>query len=209
MTDRSEDADPVHESVMAATARALADHGFADLTMRDVAGRVDVSKSTLHYRYDTREGLLAAWLQHNARNAEALFEAYEDEDPLPRLCGILDANLAAIADPELPGLLPAYLEIHARAARSDAFRDAIAESEARYRDELVAIVEQGIQEGVFRDVDPEATATLLLAVPDSAGLTQHTLGDDAVVDRLRTALNEVVFETLVRDDADVQRGDWL
>lgn len=57
---------------------------------------------------------------------------------------------------------------------------------------------------MFRPVDPEATATLLIAVPDSAGLTQHTLGDDAAVERLRTALNEVVFESLLADDAGVE-----
>jgi len=67
----------------------------------------------------------------------------------------------------------------------------------------------GVAAGVFRDVDPEATATLLIAVPDSAGFTQHTLGHEDVVDRLRTALNELVFDSLLAADADVERGELL
>lgn len=59
---------------MTATAEALAESGYADLTTRDVADRVDVSKSTLHYRYDTKEGLLTAWLRYNAENVAALFD---------------------------------------------------------------------------------------------------------------------------------------
>jgi len=201
--------DPVHESIMEATALTLAETGYADLTTRAVADRVDVSKSTLHYRYDTKEGLLAAFLRYNNANAADLYDEYADAPPLERLVGILDRNLELLADPPVAGLPPAFVELHARAARNDAFRDAIGEGDRRYRAELVDAIEEGVAAGVFRDVDPEATATLLIAVPDSAGLTRHTLGDEAVIDRLRTALNEVVFESLVADDADVEGGELL
>lgn len=201
--------DPVHKAVMRATAETLAEAGYAGLTTRAVADRVDVSKSTLHYRYDTKEGLLAAFLRYNNDRAADLYDEYADAPPLERLVGVLDRNLELLADPPLPGLPPAYVELHARAARSEAFREAIGEGDRRYRDELADAIEEGVETGVFRDVDPEATATLLIAVPDSAGLTKHTLGDDAVIDRLRTALNEVVFESLLTDEADVERGELL
>jgi len=194
---------------MQATATALGEHGYADLTTRAVADRVDVSKSTLHYRYDTKEGLLAAFLEYNAANNAELFERHRDDPPLDRLLAVLDRKLDAIEDPAIEGLLPAYVELHARAAHTEAFREAILESEQQYRAELVDVVEDGVAAGVFRDVDPEATATLLIAVPDSAGLTQHTLGHEDVVDRLRTALNELVFDSLLAADADVERGELL
>jgi len=201
--------DPVHEAVMRATAETLAEDGYAGLTTRAVADRVDVSKSTLHYRYDTKEGLLAAFLRYNNDNAAELFDEYADAPPLERLVGILDRNLELLADPPLQGLPPAFVELHARATHNEAFREAIGEGDRRYRAELVDAIEAGVESGVFRDVDPEATATLLIAVPDSAGLTMHTLGDDQVIDRLRTALNEVVFESLLAEDADIERGDLL
>lgn len=201
--------DPVHAEVMEATMRTLADEGYSGFTMRKVAARTDVSKSTLHYRYDTKEGLLASFLEYNAASNEALFKSVADKPPLERLVAILDANLDAIEEPEIEGLLPAYLELHANAARTETFRETIWESERRYRDELEAILEAGIEAGTFRDVDPAATATLLIAVPDSAGLTQHTLGDENVVERLRTALNELLFESLLAEDVEIERERLL
>lgn len=208
-TDDPDSGDPVHKDIMTATARTLAEHGYADLTTRAVADRVDVSKSTLHYRYDTKEGLLAAFLEHNADEAADLYAEYRDAPPVERIVGILDRNLEILADPPLEGLPPAYLELHARAAHSEAFREAIRDGEQRYRAELVDAIEDGIEAGTFRDVDPAATATLLIAVPDSAGLARHTLGDEDAIDRLRTALNEVVFDALLTEDGDVDRGDLL
>jgi AcrR family transcriptional regulator len=199
--------DPVHKQVMEATAQTLAERGFAGFTMRAVAEQIDASKSTLHYRYNSKQGLLATWLEHNASRQAELFEQYSDEPPLKRLISLLDENLQLIENPAVEGLLPAYLELHTRAARSEVFREAIDEGERRYQEELVACIEDGIERGVFQPVDPEATATLLIAVPDSAGLTQHTLGDDAVVSRLRTALNQLVFESLLV--ADVESEDLL
>jgi len=187
---------------MEATAQTLAEHGFAGFTMRAVAEQIDASKSTLHYRYDSKEGLLATWLNHNANRQAELFEQHAGEPPLDRLLNLLDENLRLIENPAREGLLPAYLELHTRAARTDAFREAIRESERQYREELVGCIEDGIERGVFRRVDPEATATLLIAAPDSAGLTHHTLGDDAVVSRLRTALNQLVFNSLLVADVE-------
>jgi AcrR family transcriptional regulator len=201
--------DSVHEAVMRATAETLAEEGYAGLTTRAVADRVDVSKSTLHYRYDTKEGLLAAFLRYNNDRAADLYAEFADAPPLERLVGVLDRNLDLLAEPPLPGLPPAYVELHARAARSEAFREAIGEGDRRYRTELADAVAAGVESGVFRDVDPEATATLLVAVPDSAGLTRHTLGDDDVIDRLRTALNEVVFASLLAENADVEGSELL
>ena len=185
---------------MEATARTLTEHGFAGFTIRAVAERIDASKSPLHHRYDGKQGPLATWLGRDASRRAERFEQYSDEPPLERLISLLDENLQLIENPAVEGLLPAYLELHMRAARSELFRGAMDEGERRYREELVACIEDGIERGVFRPVDPEATATLLVAVPDTAGLAHHTLDDDAVVSRLRTALNQLVFESLLVAD---------
>lgn len=52
------------EDIMGATFRALCEHGYADLTMRDIAEESDRSKAALHYHYDDKEGLLVAFLDH-------------------------------------------------------------------------------------------------------------------------------------------------
>jgi AcrR family transcriptional regulator len=201
--------DDLDDEVMAATAAALAEHGYADLTMQDVADRTDLSTSTLHYRHDTKEGLLVAFVEHNAEQTAELVDAHADEPPLERLSGVLGATLDALADPQRASLTAAYLELHARAGRNEAYREAIAAADRDYRAELTDAVAAGIESGVFSEVDPDAVAALLVAVPDSAALHRATLGQEAAVEQLRTALREVVFESLLADDADVARGELL
>jgi AcrR family transcriptional regulator len=201
--------EPDGDEVMAATAAALADHGYAGLTMQDVADRTELSKSTLHYRHDTKEKLLVAFVEHNAEQTAALFDAHADDPPLERLSGILGATLDALADPERAALTAAYLELHARAERNEAYREAIAAADRDYRAELADAVAAGVEAGVFRAVDPDAVAALLVAVPDSAALHRATLGQEAAVEQLRDALRDVVFDSLLAEDADVDRGELL
>ncbi len=201
--------DQLHEEIMRATAAALGERGFAELTMRAVAARTTASKSTLHYRYDSKEGLITALLEWLGENTARQFEQFADDPPLPRLVGLLDDNLRRIEDPEQAPLHAAYLEIHARASRTEAYREALATTDRRYREELATIVEEGIDAGVFRDVDPWTTATLLVAVPDSAGLHAATLGNENAVEDLRSAVNELLLESLLAENVDVEKGDLL
>ena len=46
--------DEPREQVIRATYRALCAHGYANLTMRDIADETDLSKAALHYHYDTK-----------------------------------------------------------------------------------------------------------------------------------------------------------
>ncbi|MEF8974259.1 MAG: helix-turn-helix domain-containing protein, partial [Haloarcula sp.] len=41
------------DDIMDATYRALCTHGYADLTMQDIADESDKSKAALHYHYDS------------------------------------------------------------------------------------------------------------------------------------------------------------
>ncbi|PSQ42055.1 TetR family transcriptional regulator, partial [Halobacteriales archaeon QS_9_68_42] len=50
------------ERITNATYRALCDHGYAALTMQDIADECDCSKSLLHYHFDTKEDLLVELL---------------------------------------------------------------------------------------------------------------------------------------------------
>jgi AcrR family transcriptional regulator len=208
MSDNTGD-DRLHEEIMRATAAALGERGFAELTMRAVAARTTASKSTLHYRYDSKEGLITALLEWLGENTARQFEQFADDPPLSRLVGLLDDNLRRIEDPEQAPLHAAYLEINARASRTEAYREALATTDRRYREELATIVEEGIDAGVFRDVDPWTTATLLVAVPDSAGLHAATLGNENAVEDLRSAVNELLLESLLAEDVDVEKGDLL
>ncbi|QLH79707.1 TetR family transcriptional regulator [Halosimplex rubrum] len=81
------------EAIMGATYRALCEHGYADLTMQDIADESDKSKASLHYHFDTKEELLLAFLDH-------LYDAFTDDvgttdgdDAVERLVRFVDELL--------------------------------------------------------------------------------------------------------------------
>jgi len=49
---------------MSATYRALREHGYADLTIQQIADEFEKSKSLIYYHYDTRTELLVAFIDH-------------------------------------------------------------------------------------------------------------------------------------------------
>jgi len=64
-------AEETRDRLMDATYRALCEHGYAALTMQDIADEGDCSKSLLHYHYDTKEELLVALLAYLLERFEA------------------------------------------------------------------------------------------------------------------------------------------
>ena len=50
------------EEIMQATYRALSEHGYANLTIKRIAAEYGKSTAAIHYHYDTKDDLLAAFL---------------------------------------------------------------------------------------------------------------------------------------------------
>ncbi|SDM49928.1 transcriptional regulator, TetR family [Halogranum gelatinilyticum] len=75
----------VHEEVMRATYRALCRHGFAALTMQDIADEADKSTAVLHYHYETKENLLVAFLAYVLGRFDEQFAGMEGSSATERL----------------------------------------------------------------------------------------------------------------------------
>jgi AcrR family transcriptional regulator len=188
------------DDIMCATYRALCRHGYANLTMQDIADEWSKSKAALHYHYDTKRGLLLAFLDH-------LFDAYTDRvaDPgegLPqeRLHALVDAALDPPRADATRELRTALFEVKAQAPHDDAFRERLERFDAYLRAEIREVVADGVDAGAFADVDPERTATLLVTLVNGAHSRRVALGDDAdVPDAIRSHIDErLVSEATTR-----------
>jgi AcrR family transcriptional regulator len=181
--------DEPRESVMRATFRALREHGYANLTMQDIADETDLSKATLHYHYDTKRDLLTAFLDTLASWYEGRLEDLDGETPPERLASLFDeclsceterpdrsdgtadpAEFGETADPEdhgetaYPGFHTAMLEVKAQAPHEAAYRDRLAAVDDVLTGRLSEIVAEGVEDGSLREVDPDAVAAFLADV---------------------------------------------
>ena len=86
-------AEETRERIMDATYRALCTHGYAALTMQDIADESECSKSLLHYHFDTKEDLLVELLDHLLERFEARVSATDTDDPRDQLVDLVDVFL--------------------------------------------------------------------------------------------------------------------
>jgi AcrR family transcriptional regulator len=198
----------VHEEIMAATYRVVCTTGYADLTMREIAAEAGKSKSLLHYHYETKEGLLVAFLDHMLTRFEREVDAMDGESPAERLGTLIrrltpDSPAADEGDDAGGGdadpghrFHRALLELRAQAPCRAAYREQLRRNKAAIESRLVVAIREGIESGEFREVDPKRAARFVLAALDGARTSAVALGDDADA----VAVRESVAEYLLADD---------
>lgn len=183
---------------MEATYRALCAHGYAALTMQDIADEFEKSKSLLHYHFDTKEELLVAFLEHLLDEFEAGVETAADDPPEERLREFVDWFVFAPEDEDRAAFHLALLELRSQAPFNEAYREQLVRSDELVRGAIVDIVEEGTHMGVFReDADPESIARLVFATMDGARTRQATLAEPGYAAAVRDALYEYVLDDLV------------
>ncbi|MFD1514540.1 TetR/AcrR family transcriptional regulator [Halomarina rubra] len=181
---------------MRATFRALRNGGYANLTVQRIADEYGKSTAAVHYHYDTKDELLMAFLDY-------LVELYMDEinriettDPVRRLEILLDKLLV---DPQdHPYLQSALLEMRSQTPHKPAFRDRFERNDEYIRFTIKAVVNHGIDEGVFSDTDATEVTNSLMTIIDG-GRTRSVVFDDteelAIARRTATRyIQEVVID---------------
>ncbi|ELY41516.1 TetR family transcriptional regulator [Natronorubrum tibetense GA33] len=184
---------------MLATYEALCEEGYSDLTAQSIADRTDRSKSALFYHYDSREALVADFIEYLIEGFDARVEQTREQPPLERLAAFVDWFLADPDDDDL-AFHTAFLELRAQAPYNDVYREKLRESDDILRTAVEDILRDGIDTGDFRAHDPESVSALLLASFDGARIRQFTLGRDEYLETVRA-------ETVDRVLADVLTAD--
>ncbi|EMA65042.1 TetR/AcrR family transcriptional regulator [Halorubrum kocurii] len=175
MSDEPSAADEIMDGVY----RALRAHGYADATMQDIADECSKSKSLLHYHYDTKEDLLVAFLDHVISDSERRIAAHADDPPAERLAGFIGWFVFERQAVDREAFHIALLELRTQGPFNEPIREQLVRSDRLLRGTVVDILESGIEAGVFRDVDVEETAALLVATLDGARTRQITLSGGA------------------------------
>jgi len=167
---------------MEATYRALRKHGYADLTIQRIADEYGKSTAAVHYHYDTKEELLATFLDYLLEQFVDSIHDVETTDPEERLELLLDELL--VKPQENPDLSVALLEMRSQAPYKEAFSKRFKQNDEYIRYMLKAVVNHGIDEGVFNDVDANHVTRSLMTIVDG-GRTRAVVLDD--LESLETA----------------------
>lgn len=186
----------VRDAIMRATYEALCEEGYSDLTAQAIADRTDRSKSALFYHYDSREALVADFIEYLIEGFETRVARTRDHPPVERLAAMIDWFLSGPDDDQV-AFHTAMLELRAQAPYNDGYREKLRESDDHLREAVEEILRDGVEDGSFVEHDPESVAALLLAAFDGARVRQLTLDRAAYLDAVRTGIVERVFADLL------------
>ncbi|WP_232700930.1 TetR/AcrR family transcriptional regulator [Halobacterium wangiae] len=195
----SDERTDTERELMAATGAALAEHGVAGVTTQKIADEWGRAQSLVHYYYDTKEDLIVAYVEALHERMADEYAEMADDPPLDRL----EWSLVGGIDyhPDGSEQVNALYDLHGEAPHNERYRAALDDFEDAGRRFLETAIRDGVEEGTFRGVDPEAAATFLLSASDGVLLRTVSLrrADDAPL--FRAGAERYVDEVLLTDEA--------
>ncbi len=166
--------------ILEVTCEVVIERGFAATRIADVAKRLGVSSSLIHYHFDSKEQLLAEAFAHYAQKDMAEMQA--EVEAAPTSVGQLDRAVQNYV-PEGSGDVEWMLWIDGwgEALRNPMMRKISQELDEQSAGLLERIIANGVERGEFVCADPAAAALRLTAVVD--GLAVQFAAHDGMVTR--------------------------
>jgi len=172
------------DAILRVFAEQVADRGYADTSLGDIAGELNLSKGTIVHHFGTKESLLREVhvAYFSRRFAEADYVHAQLKDPVSRLAAMIYALLAAHRDDRAASL--ACLRELVRYFDGD-LTDYIRKQRARYTAIVDGILRDGVDEGVFRTADPKMSALQIFGMCNYAWTWYQPDGARSVEDIAR------------------------
>ena len=194
-----EGVEDTHEAIMGATYRALCKHGYAHLTMQDIADEFDKSRPLLHYHYDTKDELMLAFVDNMIGWVGGQLAQSDTEDPLDRMEAYIDGFVIDPGEEDRETFALALLELRVQAVHNDEFRSRLSRHYENNVGTIADIIADGVEAGVLRAVDPDEVGEFIYTSLVGARMYQVTMGAQHASRRMRDDLAEFVVNDLLVD----------
>lgn len=162
------------DRILQSTYHALQKYGYANLSIAKIADGAGLSKAALYNHYGGKDDLLLDFLDRfldsylsPALNTD-VEGSYEELQALIQLLSV-DSLLngdgrSVFTEPTVE----AFVELRTQAIHDEAFRAELLSTDQAIHDRFKEIIQRGIDEGVFYDVEVSATAEFILTVLEGA-----------------------------------------
>lgn len=176
-------ADVRREEMLAAAAQLIAERGFSETRIADVATRVGASPALVIYYFGTKDSLLTEALRWSERAFYASVEAMLQETPALRDRIETLVNWCLPDAREVPPDWGLWFDLWAQAFRHPEVKKDRAALDQQWRDLVTRVVQAGVDDGEIGPVDVEAFTIVWTALLD--GLVVQVALEDPVVDGTR------------------------
>jgi AcrR family transcriptional regulator len=190
------------EAIMEATFRALKRRGYSDLRLRDIGEEMSMTRQVIHYHFDGKRDLMSSFLEHIIDQYEGSVDVGSDADPRTELDARIDQCLFGPDFEEFShwDRMKVYHELFAHARNDEEHRETFTEHYDRIRGSIVEVIEAGIEQDVFRDVDPVRVGQLITDMIHVARERRLALGHEDAPEEMRASIDDFVVERLCIDE---------
>jgi TetR/AcrR family transcriptional regulator len=151
------------ELLLQAAAEEFARHGYAGANINRISRSAGFAKGTIYNYFPSKRGLMLALIDETAQAHldNILAQVQEEDDAARRLVRFFEAGFAFVTD----HLAPSRVMVNNIYGPDAEFKQHMWQAYwPMFRLVSTDIITAGITQGVFRPVDPDATAILLMTV---------------------------------------------
>ena len=166
--------------ILETTCEVVIERGFAATRIADVAKRLEVSSSLIHYHFDSKEQLLAEAFEHYANKDVAEMEGEIENAPtaLGKLERVIQ-NYVPEGSDDVEWML--WIDGWGEALRNPMMKKISQQLDEQSTELLARIIRIGVDSGEFTCPDPNASAMRLTALVD--GLAVQFAAHDGMMNR--------------------------
>lgn len=183
----------------AAAYKVVAQKGYSDFTIKDIAEEAGLSTGLVHYYFKNKEDLLFKLLKEmNAKLKDNLKMALAElSDPLDKLMAFCDEAFALV-DKE-KAYFYVLIDFWAQINHDTKIRQANMKLFQSYRDEIVAIINEGAEKGVFMVVDVKLTSVIIIALIQGT-IIQYAIDNEAFdYSEIKKSIKEQILTRVIKE----------
>lgn len=148
------------QEILDAAARIFAEKGYRDATTKEIAESVDIAEGTLYHYYRGKGEILVAILQEIAKDVQQIMQQADHMESRQDL-----VDLVADAYRVLVSRLAFSRTLFVEAWMDDGvLQNVLFEQLQHLNQDIQGFISRRIAQGVFRSVDPELTASMLISL---------------------------------------------
>jgi TetR/AcrR family transcriptional regulator, cholesterol catabolism regulator len=168
------------QAILDAAQELLSRHGYAGLSMRELALESGLAKATIYHYFQDKEEIFRQVLERDMRTVHEHVVAAmaKEEGTLAKLRAVIYTYFA-LMHARRSIIMSVIREI---GENKPLFREVMCSHQRTHLRPLIELIQQGIDEGIFRPVNAEFTTYSLLGMINAFVVFRHYLHDTETSD---------------------------
>jgi len=181
--------------IMSAALQLFAERGFADVTIKDIAGRLRINTALIYYYFRNKEDLFRACLEAAVYDAMASYDAIRggEDHPVERINSWFNSNIELA--PSIASMVKVMVDYAGSSLRLPSVDRLIRRFYEEERRLLARAIAEGVSSGEFQAVDGDRLAQFVSTHLDGIMVASIIRSDLDIADAVST-LRGILFESL-------------